>query len=713
MSGALLAIWPQTSFATGTPEDTDDPGYLEDDVIQLGGVYFPIKGVSVVDAISEFETGLKIGPATYDNREHAFYLIMDDFSGGIGTRFRNVREELGSYWFAGQDNAIDARRAKYMCLPPKQTNVTDTSPTAHSLEAYWETSSRSLGHRITGINEGDALILNGTGVYKTSDGGYTFTKQADLGSSIFVNTGIAEGIESQFGAPVFVAGYQNGFKISSVFTSYNWVVANESASLTDMIWWDKKLLVADPSGIYFFIWSVDASNHGIMESNLSDVNDGEHIFEMPNRAGSNMLAGIRFIGAAQAPWGEPALYFHDTYRLWVLDFFARKAFPIEFGFGRRIIGCVMFNGMVLTTDGFNVWEYNPGSATVRNLGLPDKQGIPSSLLASSGGDWRLRCLIPADKDLYAVMTTSADVSSAPRSILYCFNGLGWHQIGVPLEYGVIGGMHLSSRYYNRRSIILWGASTTAFTSGAQHTYYQLPTFTDTPIVGRDSFGASGATLTDSWMDGGFLDLEGTLLRMRIDALYLTSTETVKVEYQLDNDESSTWYQLVDEDNVPAVFDATHTTLFFSTNPNSDLASYNPRKGISFRTVRFRYTFNRGSDETLSPVVRAFMLMYLKVPEFRQAVTATIDVNRMLEDGQTEYYIDGERATLRTIYTKLQEFWNSHTLLELTVPNLIPTSDNCYVRITAMPVSFDDFRDSVEGRSSGITLTLLEPLERVA
>ena len=41
-----------------------------DDVIQLGSQNFPVMGLSRANAISEFETGIKIGKATYDQREH-------------------------------------------------------------------------------------------------------------------------------------------------------------------------------------------------------------------------------------------------------------------------------------------------------------------------------------------------------------------------------------------------------------------------------------------------------------------------------------------------------------------------------------------------------------------------------------------------------------------------------------------------------------------
>lgn len=41
-----------------------------EDTIVLGGQNFPTVGTVQGNSISEFETGIKIGKATYDQREH-------------------------------------------------------------------------------------------------------------------------------------------------------------------------------------------------------------------------------------------------------------------------------------------------------------------------------------------------------------------------------------------------------------------------------------------------------------------------------------------------------------------------------------------------------------------------------------------------------------------------------------------------------------------
>jgi hypothetical protein len=43
---------------------------MHDDTISLGGVTFPVKGPVVPKPVSEFTAGMKVGPATYDERLH-------------------------------------------------------------------------------------------------------------------------------------------------------------------------------------------------------------------------------------------------------------------------------------------------------------------------------------------------------------------------------------------------------------------------------------------------------------------------------------------------------------------------------------------------------------------------------------------------------------------------------------------------------------------
>lgn len=703
-SAALLLILAGQTWGSGDAVTAAGAaGAGDDNVIRLSDQNLPVIGVSVAEQVAEFEAGIKIGPATYDNREHAFFQVLNDFSAGLGYRFIDVRDELGGFWTQEKENALDVSREKYICLPPKQTTVQDTAPT-YSPTNNFEWASHNT-HVASALFTRRLYIVHGSAIYLSYDGGLTFTKDYEAAGGQF--TTIEETFSEPSGFPVMVAGgYARRYVQTDTGSMTVWSNGTLQREPLSLMWWDEKLLELSVFGCAFAVWATDPDTfESDLEWNVANPLDGEYIFKFLNDG------VLRWVGTGSAPWGQPAPYFHDSKRLYVLDFFARKYYPIELGIGRPITGTALWNGAMELNDGFNVWEYNPGGQTVRNIGLRDKEGLAPSLRAGSGGEYRLRKLIPADKDMYAIANTVADLTGAPRSILMQYNGKGWQQVGKPVNYWATGGVHVFNNYQSeKRSIVIWGTDNPTSTSANMyHTYYELPIYSDTPIPGRENFGDSGASFITGWMNGGFSDLDGTLLRMRIDALYLTDTETVKVEYQLDNDEDMDWVQLVDGNKASQLFDEDHDTLYFwdPGEPDND-----PRQGIEFNSVRFRVTCYRDTDETLSPVIRALTLMYIKVPDFRLALTFQIDVNRMLEERvDTTYFVDGVAPTLRSVHQKLISLWNEHLLHHLTVPNVVIEEDNCYVRIVGMPLRFEDFRDSVAGRGT-IELSVLEPLERV-
>ena len=245
----------------------------------------------------------------------------------------------------------------------------------------------------------------------------------------------------------------------------------------------------------------------------------------------------------------------------------------------------------------------------------------------------------------------------------------------------------------------------ATTAGLKVTNFTLPNLHHVPTVGTDNFGASGAAFITGWIDGGFHELKGALFKLHCDALNLSATSTVKVEYQIDDAENSAWVQMVDSANVADVFDSAAQVMYFS--------AATPKRGIEFRNVRFRITLNRGGTATDSPEVRALTLVYLKKPSYRSSYKLRIDVNRMIErtatGADTTFQVDGLAATMKRVYDKIVTIWNTKPLVPLIIPNLEP-SPGINVMIADMPLSFDDFRDAIDGLGF-IDLQLLEPVER--
>ena len=614
---------------------------------------------------------------------------MDDFSGGFGHRRMDVREELGTFWDVDSTYMPDLTRQGHWTLPPEQGTVTIAggNPTTHN--ATIRTPS------YPSINAAGARQLVGIGsaIYGSTDG-LTFTRVDAGGADAAEVSSIVEFIDRDatvrhyaFYASVTEALTGTARYRRSTDSGATWINGAADKVLHDGIFWDNKLLAANGRSIIFAV-----SPLGAEVWNIDDVNDAEFITSVPT-------GHIHFIGVAQSPWGEPAVYFTDEGNLYVLDFFARKHYKIDIGLGGLALTC-MYNGMIASTDGWNVFLYNPGSATVRNIGFPRKSGVPPSLHATAG-DRLIRYLFAHDAFLFAVVSSSTE----NLTYLYKYNGLGWQQWGSRLAstFSHIGftAAFPPVGFMVRRRMYIAGAPTTTSAAVAM-TFFAQPHLSHVPAVDIDNFGVSGPAFLTGWFDGGFSEIDGALLRMSIDALNLNSNENVMVEYQLDNNESGAWVQMVNSLNVASTFTSPTTILYFS--------SAFPKRGLMFRTVRFRITLRRGGNATRSPEVKALILVYLKKPSFRSSWKFRIDINRMLElDAAITFQVDGVAPTMANIWTKIQSLWNTQILIPLIVPNIEP-SPGIDVMTADVPMSFDDFRNAVLGRGF-LDLQVLEPVAR--
>ena len=81
-----------------TSDAVANSGEYQDDTIRLNGVTFPVSGPIRGGMVSEFATGMKVGKATYDERLHAFWIALEDFSGGYGFRQLDIREAGGTHF---------------------------------------------------------------------------------------------------------------------------------------------------------------------------------------------------------------------------------------------------------------------------------------------------------------------------------------------------------------------------------------------------------------------------------------------------------------------------------------------------------------------------------------------------------------------------------------------------------------------------------------
>lgn len=549
-------------------------------------------------------------------------------------------------------------------------------------------------------NANRILFGFGSGIYSTTDG-VNFTQELAGGADSGQCAAIITPLLTNGPAGLTFAGFSSETEATTGTARYQvstdggatWADGASDKVLHDMIWWDNKVIAVWGTGIIFGVWDATAGNE---VWNIDDTLDAEFV-------GGVISGHIHFIGVAPAPWGEPAVYFTDEGTLYVLDFYARKNYIIDMGVGGTGARSCMWNGNVVVSDSWNVFLYNPGAATVRNIGFPRADGVVPNL-HQTGGDYEIWYLLPSNDYLYAIVSDP----TLANTYLYVYNGIGWSQLG-PEFAGVFANVAMQNSFppvgeTTSRRIYMAGAATSttnAFTIAS----YLLPNLSHIPAHGVDPFGSSGASWETGWIDGGFSEIEGTLLRMNIDAFNLSSTSRVGVEYRIDNDENTAYIPMVDINNLVDFFDDTTGKLYFS--------SAFPHRGVQFRTVQFRFTLFRGPSDVETPEVKAFTLVFLKTPLHRSAWSFRIDINRMIETSatglNTTFFVDGVAATVENVWEKLRSLWNTHELLPFIIPN-VEGSLGIDVKITDIPMTFDDFRNAVKGLGN-VQIQVLEPVPR--
>jgi hypothetical protein len=583
---------------------------------------------------------------------------------------------------------VDLRRPGHVTLPPLQTVATVVAPAAYTYTA------RQPSISITGSDVGSLLNHAGFGgcIYSSADAGASWTKRATITNAYMV----ARILEFGGGGTATLYGFPEGTGGAAAYVKStngtSWAAAGAGAT---KIWEDATIWSAYGQDI--IIGTTPIAKIGYTEDGENwNVDDADPDVAAPIWQAN--YGRIQFVGTYMAPWGSPAVYFlarNDAglQSLFVLDFYAHQAYAIDVGNKMHLHDALIWNGAIVVTDGWSVKLYNPGSQEiVRDISFPRKGGMCPTL---AGGV--IVKLIGGNDYLYAVLYKHDGASQ-----IICYNGAGWSTLGpeVATFASVVCGIASAwqpATVATTRRIVMLGGTTFAAAATSKTVTMPLPAAGEVPVVGTDSFQDGPLSYITGWIDGGFHEIDGTLYWMKIDAFGLTGDQTVKVEYQLDNAESSSWVQLVDSANAAMVYDALTDVGYFSATT--------PKKGIKFRTVRFRITLDRGGSATTTPELIALILLFDKKPALREVWPLRIDVNRMIE-ASTTYTNGGSPWTVAAVWAKLRDLWNTYPLLDFAVPNI---RTGMYVKIADMVGSFDDFRNAVDGKGH-VDITILEPVD---
>ena len=605
------------------------------DYITLHGTTLLLKGPIAGKPVSELLSGLRIGRANYDDRQHAGYVVLDDFSGGFGYHNLDIREALGTHW--DNPGGADLRRSRHITLPPKRYRLSaDTNPVAMQFSAeILDGAAVAVPADSAAAGISSYLYLGaGDSVYRMNEARTTLTlvaqwvasgaagQQINMMNSILPPTKMTRMFlyrsPSDLARRLYVITHDAAAAgpTSRYFFTSNPGASSPTWKQGPRFLWDALPITVGPGQRailaqetqFRFMYSVDPliNYQDNAADTLTDWSINAATALDPTWIGNSVC---RFLGESAAFWSSniPAVYFLDygDGRLYALDFHNNQAHHIPIGDYHYLLNGCIWGGFVAVTDGTDVWLYSAvGAETVRKIGIFEKDGVPNSF---RDGRYRITGLLDGGRFLFAI----AEYASANYIgfMVLVYNGTGWSLFSRPVEVlatSTIDTANPINAHVDRfpadvrvaataqtpitRALNVLCQAKPANSKDVQLHSYALPRIGHIPIDGIDEFeGCEDAAekagddnydheFITGWMDLGFRDIQGALYYMKIDMQQCLAGSRVDVSYRLNDDEDAAWTAL----GTPAAQGS--TTMQFDQTGDAN--------GIEFRTVQFKFNINR-------------------------------------------------------------------------------------------------------------------------
>jgi len=651
--------------------------------VKLGGTEYYVRGQVVSQPVSDFAANIRIGEESYDARQGAGFNVFEDFSGGPGISHGLSREDLARF---AHTTGVDTRIPRQATLPLKATAGTGIAGGAGNVFARRRRTA--MHYEVMGAAV-RIVFLSGTHLYSAAADGSAWVDEGEPASGQKLQDmdqyQPVEGTLGQSGVPrLFVCNLDTtaapGNNGLGHFTPSGgggtWTALTESFPARTLMEYDNKLLVLAnatfeiAAGIWVRPGHVYVSLDGDTLVKDSGGAQPDPIWRLPNSTIG------RFIGPARSPWGELAPYYMAN-KLYVLDFYARRYYPVPLDISDIRAGCVWQDGLVLT-DGLHIVHYVPGDpGVVRPIDIVRDQGF------LDGEAWYVDALW-GDIGGYLY----AQITDGTYMWIWEYRGATWHPIGKR-QTGVPAGLLVTDKSHSN-----WGL---AAPQKRIWQFSQTPTAfsidfnegSDNPLVGTGHFenDAGGYKLETPWLDGGFRELVGAAFQMWCAGDFDTNT-SCKVQYAVDGDDS-TWYTL-------GTFNGTQTHFNFKHNATGAVAG-TVVEGQEFTTIKFRFTlYGDTGDDTSTPQPLPMTFVFRKKPGLRMSYLFTVDVSRNIDEGVV--------ANFETLYAQLRVLWNTKRLVAFSYADVTATK----VDLVSMPTSEQEIVSS--RRRGRVAVQVMEPVD---
>jgi hypothetical protein len=614
---------------------------LEADEVVLDSIRYPLSARPTVQNVTPFPEKLTFGDFTRANDPLASAWVLTDWTGGFLKRRLKADVDIDRFW----DSTLDTRDTTELKLAPLANNITGwtgypqngtggtprrvyptgavefvdtnslTRPT-RLLVAFWDPTVQQATLRKLDIAHQRWVRPDQTPVPPT------FT-----GDPAYLTTTATETLLSQPIDRPAVALMDN--RIWWVFPSHagilwygdtwefqagNSSTGNPCPNADRVVCWDQKLfgLEADTCG-FWMITSISAH----LASAGGSASAWERRATLPVRAYDCTHLEV-FRNAAS----EPVIHAVCKDSLWAYDYAADTWVGPIVKFPRQIRsgeGLVDRQQTLHIGGGTSIFQYDTN--VFRDVGFGKDWGLPAY---RSGPVYRLADAV----NWLAVGTDTAVPTRQVQASVLLRSDVGYHHFWLaPTANTTLSWLHHS--YADDRARLYWGES-----GSVQNAVYyaDMPLGVFNPHDSETSEYATSGALTTGWFDGNWQEQLKCGVSLYYRAEDCTGTETIAVEYALDDDETEgAWVTVMTlvEPGTGAV-------------PLGDFAH-----GLPFRTIRFRIRMARGTTTGATPVLRALVLKFARRPSPTYAYTLSVVVPPDGYNGKTAIEME---AALEAVLT---------------------------------------------------------------
>lgn len=630
-----------------------------------------VKDQLVYQPVSEFNTGIRQGNASNDDRNLASFFAFEDARAGIGTAIGDVRETIDQ--LADTDGLV-ARQFNELIRPPKLTlDLGGTASDAYVVKPFESDYVASGPWMLYTI--GPALQ------YQPTDGSGSPSPLGGLTNTIRdarVYTSPVDG--DQFlivGNEVDNAEYNKGGAQASI---------SAAKILQSFQEFDGKLFAA---GLGELWWTIDPES------------------------GWNELAGNwprewQFIGVF--PFGDTYMMYALTNpyersshsEIVVVDVDSNTVYPLRLGIGsiNAAVGIRSEIG-IIAEAGREVFLYEPRNRNIRDL---DWRATERNGFDITNRDALARDLIEHRRGVVVV----GEVQTAVKQTqLFIHTGTGWHPYGATM-YKSLPSNHFTpmanGSTYSTSSQVFWVNAS----SDHANTWFMgvLPWFDEPYTPGVDqSVGMDITTqyAVTPWYNMGFSDLPGVALTLK-SAGWWDATHKIGIEYQTDFD-TTAWTSLGYYPNtgLPASPEITNRVSPVEAEDTLVFGTSETLHGVAFNWIRFRIEFLATSATSKSPNAFPLVFRFIKRPQLRDSIRFEIDW------AETRG-ANPDISTIKDLVNVLRNIYNATTIPKVTINEEVTYAMvTSYPRVPVLGPSIHPVASDVDYEDATLVLTMAEAL----